>query len=652
MPKLEPSKQIKSREKANELVDAGTPEAEDFIHQLMGAVYLFKMDTEGNTSLPFASEATLALLGLERHEMPNNPLNHFYENVVESDREKVMESIRESAQNLTPWRCDFSIRSRDGVVRAVRGRSLPRREEDGSIIWNGFLTDITEEMAAKQALDHHRNLLYRVEKLARIGGWEYNPGTTEFSITPGITHIIEIPDGQKVTLEYAISLCDEASRPRLREYIRRAIEYGEPYEIELNISTEKGHVFQARAIGEPKVEDGKITLIQGFVQDITYMKLAEEAQLQLVKMDSLGLLAGGIAHDFNNYLAAIMLALSAAETDPGLSRQMRACLEQASNVTQAAQMLTRQLLLFSREGPGEKKVLDPGKIFADTTDFCLHGSGVSLTKEIDPSLHHVEANSTQLQQVIHNIVLNARQAMNDYGTLVVRAKNTTLREKNSVGLPRGRYVEMSVKDSGPGISGEVKARIFDPYFTTKSDGNGLGLATAYTIIRSHEGMILCDSKSGEGTTFTIYLPIHSGSRITEAKLETMEIRKGQGNVLLLDDNENILVVLASSLQRLGYTVASSLSSEECVKVFQEAKANGRPFDVVILDMILPGEKNGAETLAALREIDPGIKAVLSTGNTDCAEENYVSLGFTACLQKPFNIANLSILMEDILRPGH
>lgn len=649
MTKLDQMKQVKAKAKVSDVSDHTiSSESEDFIHQLLGAVYLFKLDPQGHSSMPFASDATLTLIGLERSQLSDNPLQIIYQNIAEEDRERFMVSIRESAKNLTPWRCDFSIRSRTGIVRTVRGRSLPFREEDGSVLWNGFFTDITEEMVAKSALARHRRLLHRVENLARIGGWEFNPHTNDFSITPGISNILEIPPDQKLTLDETILFCDEPSHSRIREHFRKAIEHATSFEIEFTMTTAKGHVFKAKAIGEPKTENGEVTVIQGFVQDITYLKLAEEAQIHLAKMDSLSLLASGIAHDFNNYLGAIMLALSLAETDPGLSREMRACLNQASNVTSAAQMLTRQLLLFAREGPTEKKALDPGKILVDTTDFCLHGSGISCLREIEPSLYHVEANSTQLQQVIHNIVLNARQAMNGQGTLWIKAKNTTLREKNSLGLPKGRYVEMSVKDSGPGITGEIKARIFDPYFTTKTEGNGLGLATAYTIIRAHEGTIICESENG--TTFTIYLPAQTGARSEELKPKSEEIKKGKGNVLLLDDNENVLIVLSSSLARLGYTVATALSSEECVKIFREAKEHGIPFDAVILDMILPGEKDGVATYDELKKIDPNIKAILSTGIAHVENFDYKSLGFLACLPKPFNIADLSILMEDIIRP--
>ena len=373
----------------------------------------------------------------------------------------------------------------------------------------------------------------------------------------------------------------------------------------------------------------------------------EEELLKLKKLESLGVLAGGIAHDFNNFLTVILGNISYARMAKDERTQAAEALVEAEEACSQAQGLTQQLLTFSRGGEPVKELLQLDKIIKDTTQFALHGSNVNCRFEIEKDLWPVEADKGQLGQVMSNLVINAIQAMAEGGKMEVGAVNVELEEGEIAALPGGRYVKMTVKDRGVGIPEEHLKNIFDPYFTTKQKGSGLGLATVYSIVTKHSGMIRAESEPGAGTTFSLYLPAAKEEPGEEKVID--DVIMGEGTVLLMDDEKQIRKLGVRLLEKLGYQVQAAADGEEAVAKFVEARKTGKPFAAVILDLTVRGRRGGEAALKKLKEIDPGVRAIVSSGySTDSVMSDHDKYGFSGVIAKPYRVEVLSRVMRRVI----
>jgi nitrogen-specific signal transduction histidine kinase/CheY-like chemotaxis protein len=394
------------------------------------------------------------------------------------------------------------------------------------------------------------------------------------------------------------------------------------------------------------------------IKDITERRQAEEEKRALEderqksqKLEAVGTLAGGIAHDFNNLLQGVFGYISLAKLKRDDREKSLAALEEAEKALHTSVALTNQLLTFSRGGRPLKKTIDLLPVIRNAAKFALSGSHTDYRVVIDDGLWQVDADEGQISQVIHNIVLNASQAMPEGGRVEIMARNVPARSGNlPQGLQRGTYVEITLHDSGVGIPEQYLARIFDPYFTTKEKGSGLGLATSYSIIKNHNGSIEVKSEMGKGTTFSIYIPSASTVRTALQDKPTIAATAGRtGRVLLMDDEQVIRDVGVALITELGHRVEVAVHGKEALDKYLEAKRSGDPYDVVILDLTIQGGMGGAETLQRLLEIDPGVKTVVSSGySDDSLIAGYREQGFRAVLKKPYNVAELQELLNRLL----
>ena len=386
--------------------------------------------------------------------------------------------------------------------------------------------------------------------------------------------------------------------------------------------------------------DGAVTGLRGIAHDISRRKQAEDDLLRISKIESLGILAAGIAHDFNNLLTAILGNISLAKVtipreDPGYG-----ILTEAEKASSMARNLTHQLMAFSRGGSPVRKITSIQNLLVDTAYFVLRGSSISCTCDIPDSLWDADIDRGQIAQVVHNLILNARQAMPDGGRLCVTAENVVVLEKDNIPLKDGKYIRMRIIDQGNGIPGDIIPRIFDPYFSTKSSGTGLGLAISYSIVKKHDGHIDVESERGTGSTFTVYLPASRQKAVL--KLNAVHPRKAEGGKILLMDDELIILDLgAKLLHHLGYEVVTSASGAEAARLFQEAKNGEKPFDIVILDLIIPGGIGADKVIDVLKKIDPGVRAIVTSGYADDPiVVEYQKHGFAGAMAKPFNLEEL------------
>jgi PAS domain S-box-containing protein len=379
-----------------------------------------------------------------------------------------------------------------------------------------------------------------------------------------------------------------------------------------------------------------------------YRRLEQE-RLRAAKLESIGTLAGGIAHDFNNLLTGIMGNIGLVKTNISPSNASYEMLDEAEKAALRAKDLTQQLLTFARGGKPVKKSVNIAEIIRESAAFALRGSKAREELSLPDDLWTIDADEGQISQVINNLAINADEAMPAGGTLKIQAKNSTLKKTDIPFLPSGDYVRIDIADTGIGISPEHLQRIFEPYFTTKQRGSGLGLTTAYSIVRNHGGTILADSIQNKGSTFHIYLPATKKTMKGGKKMKAVSSGQAGGKVLVMDDEEIIRKMLNNMLSLAGYTVELSADGAEALEKYQQAKKAGDPFNAVIMDLTIPGGMGGKEAVQKLLEIDPQAKVIVSSGYaTDPIMSEYKKYGFKAVIAKPYSVKQLQETLSGLL----
>ena len=388
-------------------------------------------------------------------------------------------------------------------------------------------------------------------------------------------------------------------------------------------------------------------------RDVTERRRVEEQLQNTQKLESLGILAGGIAHDFNNLLTGVFGLVDLARHRSTPDTPIRKTLDRTLAVLDRARGLTGQLLTFSQAGEPVTVPLALGPLLESCAQFALSGSNVGCELDVAPDLWPCEGDERQLDQVIDNVLLNARQAMPQGGTVHVRAENVLVPDDVQVPVEPGRYVRVTVRDTGPGIPPELRSRIFEPFFTTKASGSGLGLATSYSIIRKHRGHIEVLSESGDGAAFSVYLP--ASTETPASCVEPLaEVPMGSGRILVVDDESYVLEVASEMLESLGYTVTTAPDGEAAVGACECALAEGAPFDAAILDLTIPGGLGGVAAVPLLRRLDAHLPMIATSGYTgDRVMADPQAYGFAATLSKPFTLADLAVVVARVLKgPGH
>jgi len=380
-------------------------------------------------------------------------------------------------------------------------------------------------------------------------------------------------------------------------------------------------------------------------RETTERKRMEEELLKASKLDSLGVLAGGIAHDFNNLLAAIIGNISVAKMITRGDEKLSKALADADNAANRARDLTRQLLTFSKGGLPLKRPVDLSDIIRESASFSLPGSATRCEVELPGSLPAVEADEGQISQVIHNLVINADQAMPGGGVITITAG-----PHEGTGPGReGRFLRIRVRDTGKGIDKENLSKVFDPYFTTKKEGSGLGLATVYSIVKNHGGFIEVESSPGKGTAFSVYLPVTGKSPARSEAAGAGEIERGSGRILIMDDEEMVRDATAAILSELGYEVSFASDGVETLARYGREMAAGRPFDAVIMDLTIPAGMGGREAVKKLLEIDPCAKVIVSSGySSDDIMSDYAKFGFSAVIAKPYRVSDLGSVVKEVI----
>ncbi len=396
-----------------------------------------------------------------------------------------------------------------------------------------------------------------------------------------------------------------------------------------------------------RLVDGKPISLRSVYRDVTEKLKMEEELRRTQKLESIGILAGGIAHDFNNLLTGILgnILLAQLKAPEGDLAQL---LKNTENAAHRAQELTRQLLTFSKGGAPVKETASVIDIVREVVPFTLSGSNTTWVMEAEEPISPVDVDTGQFSQVLENLIINSDQSMPAGGVITIRIRNYTRDEQSPDPLADGKYVKIDIHDQGIGIAEKYLARIFDPYFTTKKKGSGLGLATAYSTIRRHKGLLTVDSKPGLGTTMTIYLPA-SERELPTNETTARDMPKGSGKILIMDDDEVVRQVGAEMLTLLGYEVIESRDGEEALEKYRQALQTGKLFDIVILDLTVPGGMGGKETIAGLRAMDPKVKAIVSSGYShDPIMADFRNYGFSGVIPKPYSFEKLGSTVRSLI----
>jgi len=456
------------------------------------------------------------------------------------------------------------------------------------------------------------------------------------------------------------SILDLGPEPdQLRRFLDELTTVGRVHNSEFTMANRRGDpvtiMMNAGRIGETRGGD---RFIEAIAIDVTDRSRAEEVRRHLEqrsqqsqKLESLGVLAGGIAHDFNNMLMAILSNISLAKRSAGSRDETLRRLNEAEDVCLRATGLTQQLLTFSKGGRPIRKTASIGRLVEEATATAARGGNCHYDCRCNPDLWPVEVDEGQITQVIQNLVLNAIEAMPRGGTVSVGVDNAHLAEGDVPTLEAGRFVRIEVVDTGVGIPDDSLENIFDPFFTTKKGGSGLGLATAFSIVRSHGGAIVVHSNEDHGSKFEVYLPASEKGR-SIPDIDADESALGHGRLLIMDDDEAVRSAASELLETIGYEVDTAADGAEAITLYRDAMETGAPYRAVVLDLTVPAGVGGRETMARLLEIDPGVKAIVSSGySTDPVMANYREHGFSGVAVKPYRLAELARTLQIAIETG-
>ena len=546
---------------------------------------------------------------------------------------------------------EAALVAKDGCQRSHYFTGVKTRIA-GQICLLGVGIDITDRKRAEETLRYNEFLLREMGRVAKIGGWEFDPATGRGSWTEEVARIHDLDPAAATSFELGLSFYQGESRAKLEEAIKAAVEYGKPYDLELELITANNTHKWVHIIGHPTVENNKVVQVRGSFQDITEHRKLETQYLHAQKMDSIGTLAGGVAHDFNNILTVIvgfgeMTLMKMAAVDP--------CRGNIMGILKAAQRaahLTKELLLFSRKQESQRRPVDLNDIVFMMEKF-LHriiGEDIILKQVLHAAPLPVLADSHQLEQVLMNLVVNARDAMPQGGELILRTAETVLPEDfvatQGYGTP-GPYALLTVSDSGTGMDKATQQRIFEPFFSTKEvgKGTGLGLAVVYGIVKQHDGFITVYSEPGQGSTFRIYLPLSTAPRQETGRRQEQPIVGGTETILLAEDNDLVRELVTTVLTDAGYTVIVAVDGEAAVRQFRE---NAGAIQLLLFDLIMP-KMNGKEAADAIQKLQPGIKTIFASGYAPDIAQHKASLNEgSALISKPVSPRDLLKKVRDVL----
>jgi PAS domain S-box-containing protein len=604
-------------------------------------IVLFAIDRDGIITL--SEGRGLDLLGIKTNDTVGQSVFTIYNDITE-----IVSQVRRALSGET-----FTD------VALFRGfyfeiHYSPLRDENGQISGTiGVAFDVTERKRAEEALAAEKERLSVTLRSIGDGVIATDASGQVVLVSEAAERMIgwTLEEAEGKPLSEVFHIIDEKTGVRREDPVEKVLKTGYFTGMGNNtlLISRDGTERVIADSGTPiRNRSGEVIGVVLVFRDITEKRKIESEMLKASKLESVGLLAGGIAHDFNNILTAIIGNLSLAKMAVQPKDDLYQRLTDIEKASLLAKNLTQQLLTFSKGGAPIVQVASIGDLLRESALFALRGSNVECEFSIPEDLWKVEIDEGQINQVISNMIINSLQAMPNGGLIRIVAENVEIGFIDSLPLVPGKYVKIILKDEGIGIPRENFQKIFDPYFTTKPGGSGLGLATSYSIIKKHNGHITVESDLGTGTTFYIYLPA-TYKKMRQRVISKERELSGKGKILVMDDKEILREIVCEMLNRLGYKSGSARDGVEAVELYKSAIESGDPYDAIILDLTVPGGMSGREAIKELLMIDPKVKAIVSSGySNDPVMADYRGYGFSGIIVKPFKIDDLRDALEGVL----
>ncbi|MBU5639084.1 PAS domain S-box protein [Geomonas sp. Red69] len=602
---------------------------------------LFRSKLDGSEIIN-ANDKFFELLGLDREEVLGKPfLSHYAD---PAQRSSILCTANEEGHIVD---AEVQFIHKNGEVRDCLASVTVFRDEG---VLEGILLDVTEKKRTEAALlktvalyrdfvEGTSDLVTQVDATGRFlfvnrnaekyFGWSPAECVGKFAFD-----FVHPDDRQKTSSAF-------------QEWVRSGTE---SVTFENRQLSRTGEVYDMLWTVNLSYEDNKLKQINSIARDVTIQRRLLNEQVKNQKLESLGVLAGGIAHDFNNIMTGIMGSIALARMSLDSHERLSALLAQAEGACLRATNLSNQLLTFAKGNRPVKKLVTAKALVESAIALALKGAKTRGVINCDDGVWDLEADEGLMVQVLCNIIINASQAMLGGGVISIALDNVVLEKNNEQSLPPGPYVRFSFADSGCGISKDSLRRVFDPYYTTKATGSGLGLASAYSIVCKHDGHIGVDSEEGVGTTCTVLLPASSCKGHTGQGLvpRTTPAKRLDGPILVVDDEEIIRNLATETLRKLGYEVQACSSGEQAIALYHAAMTAETSFAIVVMDLTIPGGMGGGEAARRILELDPAAVLVVSSGySNDPILADYARFGFSAVLPKPYSPADLEEVLAEL-----
>ena len=608
-------------------------------------------------TMQFVSEGCYSLTEYEPDELIGNREVTYNAIIHTNDREKVWHSVQDAVEKQTAFHMQYRIATKNGQEKWVWEKGCGIFDDQGELIaLEGFITDITTERQAAAILktekerldvtlrsigdgmistDTNGAILLMNEVAKRLTGW-----LGDSAMGKPLQEVLHLVNGKN----------HQAALDPVKEVLL-AGERGINIERATLIAKDGSEKIIADSAAPIHNNENEIIGVVLIFRDITKQIKMEKELLRTEKLESIGTLAGGIAHDFNNVLTSVLGNISLAKVLSEKKSKIHDNLLESEKAILQARGLTQQLLTFAAGGMPIKTVTSLATLIKNTVDFVLDGTDIQTSFFLSDDLWAVDVDQAQMNQVITNLLINAKQAMPDGGVIEIAGENVQLKQRQDLPLPAGGYVKITVKDEGFGIPDEYQKKIFDPYFTTKNKGRGLGLSITHSILKKHGGLVRVESELGVGSSFQVFIPASSISEKPRDVSGDQDVAGRKKKILIMDDEKMIQEVAKNLLEYLGYEAHCAGDGEEAVQMYREAKKEGKQFDLVILDLTIPHGMDGKQTVKKLLEIDRHVKTIVSSGySNDPVMSEYRHYGFMGVVCKPYQIEELEEVVKSVL--GH
>lgn len=650
---------ISERKQAEAARAAAEAKLREVADAVPGAVYQYARYPDGREAFEFMSQGGEYIYGVSPDAVKADP-NRLFEVIHPDDAPMTLAETLRAERELSGFDIEYRVRHdrRPDEWKWIRVQAVTNRREDGAVVWTGLVTDISDYKFLESSLrasEERFAMIFRSSPIACVVT-RLKDDSRIVAINEAFTRLYGFTEEEalgQTSLELGMTI-DIHKREAMREAVMAGLT---PSIAEGPMRTASGEFRELFYLAERIIYDGDICALTMIV-DLTDRVRLEDERLRVSKLESLGVMAGGIAHDFNNLLTAMSGNAGLARrylTTGAPTGKIQDKIESLERAVERAKSLSTQLLTFAKGGDPVRRTVEPIQFVVDPIRFVLNPTDVTGRFDVPSEIWQVKADVGQMGQVFQNLAINAVEAMAGVGTLEVTIENLHLDPSYRLPLDPGRYVRFIVSDTGCGIAPERMAKIFDPYYTTKPSGSGLGLAVAHSVVMKHGGYIAVKSEVGQGSRFEIYLPAReTGALTSEVPILTPddERRLAGRRILVMDDEDLVREMTAAMLEDLGYQPSTCPNGETAIARYAAALRDERPFAAVILDLKVMGGMGGLETIGHLRRLDPGVVAIVCSGYyTDPVLARHREHGFIAKLQKPFKMDELRELLEGIFGDG-